>query len=75
MSEESKILDKMINKLESVGEVTISNDVEDLFIQSVDYKEGYAYVSSTNIEFQDSSEAIQWAIEEMNGIDNIKTFS
>jgi hypothetical protein len=39
---------------------------EELFIQSVDDKEGYAYVSSTNREFRDSREAAEWVIEKMN---------
>ncbi|MDP4144057.1 MAG: hypothetical protein Q8936_06165 [Bacillota bacterium] len=67
-------LDELIDTLETNGEVSITNGIKELFIQVVDDKDGYSYVSSTNEEFGSSREAVEWAIEKMNGIKNIVTF-
>jgi 3-isopropylmalate dehydratase small subunit len=66
--------DELINSLEANGEISIINGTNELFIQNVDDKEGYSYVSSTNEEFGSSREAVEWAIKKMNGINNIVTW-
>ncbi|WP_297421725.1 hypothetical protein [Clostridium sp.] len=62
---------ELIDTLEANGEISMTDGVKELFIQSVDDKEGYSYVSSTNEEFGSSREAVEWAINEMDGFDNI----
>lgn len=58
--------EEIANVLEKDGEVSIYNGAKELFIQSVDDKEGYCYVSSTNKEFISSREAAEWAIKEID---------
>lgn len=65
------MLDELIDTLEAKGEISITDGIKELFIETVDDKEGYSYVSSTNEEFGSSREAVEWAIEKMNGIENI----
>ncbi|GIM30561.1 hypothetical protein CPJCM30710_32270 [Clostridium polyendosporum] len=67
------MLDELIGALEANGEISITDGTKEMFIQTVDDKEGYSYVSSTNEEFGSSREAVEWAIEKMNGIENIVT--
>ncbi|EKQ53516.1 MULTISPECIES: hypothetical protein [unclassified Clostridium] len=62
---------ELIDTLEANGEISMTDGVKELFIQSVDDKEGYSYVSSTNEEFGSSREAVEWALNEMGGFDNI----
>ena len=69
--DESNLMNNLIHTLESNGEITLTDGLKDLFIQAVDDKEGYAYVSSTNQEFKDSREAISWAVKKMNGLESI----
>jgi hypothetical protein len=66
--------DELVDALEAKGEISISDGMKELFIQTVDDKEGYSYVSSTNEEFSSSREAVKWAIKKMNGIENIVTW-
>ena len=68
------MFNELIEVLETKGEISITDGINELFIQTVDDKEGYSYVSSTNKEFGSSQEAVEWAIEKMNGIDNIATW-
>lgn len=58
--------EELVNVLEEDGELSIYNGVKELFIQNVDDKEGYSYVSSTNEEFGSSREAAEWAINELH---------
>ena len=58
--------EELANVLEEDGEVSIYNGVKELFIQNVDDKEGYSYVSGTNDEFGSSREAAEWAINELH---------
>lgn len=67
--------ENLINILAENGEISMSNGKEELFIESIDDKEGYSYVSSTNKEFGSSKTAIVWAIKRMNGIDNITNWN
>jgi hypothetical protein len=65
-------IDRIASALEAKGEVSMMAGSEELFIQSIDDKEGYVYVSSTNREFRDSREAAEWAIEKMNSLRNLE---
>lgn len=53
--------EELIDTLEENGEISMTDGVKELFIQSVDDKEGYSYVRSTNEEFG-SRKAVKWAI-------------
>lgn len=64
MDSNSEAIDKLIDELETNGELTINRGKMNLFIQAVDDKEGYAYVSSTNKEFKNSKEAVEWAVKQ-----------
>jgi hypothetical protein len=66
------LVQEMVDALESNGEITLSGEDLEIFIQSVDDKEGYAYVSNTNKEFELSMEAIEWAVVQFDGIENIE---
>ncbi|MDD7795375.1 hypothetical protein [Clostridium sp. 'White wine YQ'] len=65
--EKDKIMaDKLIDTLEANGEISITVGTKEMFIEAVDNKEGYLYVSSTNEEFGSSREAVEWAIKKIN---------
>lgn len=66
--------EELVETLETNGTISMTDGIKELFIESIDDKEGYSYVSSTNKEFGSSQEAVEWAIEQMNGIDNIVTW-
>jgi hypothetical protein len=66
------LIEEMSEALENNGEITLSGEDLEIFIQSVDDKEGYAYVSNTNKEFEDSKEAIEWAALQFDGVENIE---
>lgn len=70
MDKTQEIINELIGILEAKGEVSLSGE-NNLFIESIDDKEGYSYVSSTNEEFATSKDAIEWLVKKMNGIDNI----
>ncbi|KZL90462.1 hypothetical protein [Clostridium magnum] len=58
--------EELVDVLEEDGEISIYNGEKEFFIQTVDDKEGYSYVSSTNQEFGSSREAAEWAISELH---------
>jgi uncharacterized protein YwgA len=70
--DEELLIEEMSQSLGNNGEITISGEELELFIQSVDDKEGYAYVSNTNKEFETSKEAIEWAVLQFDGVENIE---
>lgn len=74
MEKNLTISEELIDTLEANGEISMTNGVKELFIETVDDKEGYSYVSSTNEEFGSSREAVEWAIKKMDGVDNIVTW-
>jgi hypothetical protein len=69
--DEDQIIEEIVDLLDNNGEVRISGDGSDIFIESVDDKEGYAYISNTNKEFESSHEAIEWAVEQFDGVESI----
>lgn len=60
-------INDLINTLEINGEIKIFNNSGEIYIQSIDDKEGYSYVSNTDREFDSSKEAVEWAIEQIDG--------
>jgi hypothetical protein len=70
--DEELMIQEMAQALEDSGEITLTGEELEIFIQSVDDKEGYAYVSNTNKEFEDSTEAIEWAVLQFDGVENIE---
>jgi hypothetical protein len=70
--DEELLIGEMSQALGNNGEITISGEELEIFIQSVDDKEGYAYVSNTNKEFETSMEAIEWAVLQFDGVENIE---
>ncbi|MCM8711476.1 hypothetical protein M2651_10630 [Clostridium sp. SYSU_GA19001] len=72
--DEELLIEEMAEYLEDNGEINIIGEDLELFIQAVDDKEGYAYVSNTNKEFEDSREAIEWAVVQFDGTENIESW-
>jgi hypothetical protein len=70
--DEELLIEEMIEALEDSGEITITGEDNEIFIQTVDDKEGYSYVSNTNKEFDDAREAIEWAVLQFDGVENIE---
>jgi hypothetical protein len=70
--DEELLIEEMSQALGNNGEITISGEELEIFIQSVDDKEGYAYVSNTNKEFETGMEAIEWAVLQFDGVENIE---
>lgn len=70
--DEELLIEEMIQSLEDNGEIRLNSEELELFIQSVDDKEGYSYVSNTNKEFDDAREAIEWAVVQFDGAENIE---
>lgn len=72
--DEEQIIEEMVELLEDNGEISIIGEDLEIFIQSVDDKEGYCYVSNTNKEFDDSRDAIEWAVLQFDGTENIENY-
>lgn len=70
--DEKQMTLEMVDVLESKGELRVVSEDMEIIIQSVDAKEGYSFVSNTNEEFEDSREAVEWTIEQFEGIENIE---
>lgn len=60
------LIPKAIDELETNGFITITDGSKEVLIQSVDDKEGYSFVSSTNEEFANSSAAVRWGFDQFN---------
>jgi len=70
--DEQRIVEEMVELLEANEEIRVTDGSEDVFIQSVDDKEGYSFVSSTHEEFLSSREAIGWVVDYFGGVENIE---
>lgn len=66
------LIEEMVEALEAHGEITLTGEDEEIFIQTVDDKEGYGYVSNTHKEFDEAREAIEWAVLQFDGVENIE---
>ena len=70
--DEELLIEEMSQALGNNGEITLNGEELEIFIQSVDDKEGYAYVSNTNKEFETCKEALEWAVLQFDGVENIE---
>lgn len=66
-----RAMDKMAVSLEEKGEIKFFSADMNVYIQSIDSKEGYSYITPGGNEFDSSHEAVQWAIARFKGIENI----
>lgn len=66
-----KAMAKMIDSLEINGEIRFFNTDMDIYIQSIDSKEGFSYITRDGIEFDSSQEAVEWAVCMFGGIESI----
>lgn len=69
--DKKRAMDKMIEYLENNGEIRFVNPDVDIYIQSIDPKEGYAYITQDGTEFDNSFEAVEWAVRKFGEIENI----
>lgn len=69
--DEEQLVEEMIDMLDENGEIRLSSTDQEVYIQAIDDKEGYAYVSDTNEEFGTSKEAIEWAVDQFGGLEFI----
>jgi hypothetical protein len=67
----NQVMEEMIEALENNGEIRLSSGEADVFIESIDDKEGYSFVSNTGEEFDNGRDSIEWAVEVFGGIENI----
>ena len=70
--DEDLIIEEMVRSLETKGDIKISSEDKDITIESIDDKEGYSYVSNNHKQFDDSNEAIEWAVLQFDGVENIE---
>lgn len=64
-------VEKMAASLEEKGDIRFYSADMDIYIQSIDSKEGYSYINLDGKEFNSSYEAVEWAIAKFMGIENI----
>jgi hypothetical protein len=64
--QENNSIFKSIRELDENGFINLSDGKREIFIQSIDDKEGYSFVSSTNEEFACSEAAVKWAFEQLS---------
>lgn len=70
--DEQQVTEEMIDILEDNGDIKLLNDETNISIQSVDDKEGYSYISNDHTKFESSREAVEWAIEQFDGVEYIE---
>ena len=64
-------IQEMIEGLQQNGEIRLTDGIREISIQAFEDEEPL-YVSSTNKEFDDAEEAVQWAVEQFGGIENVE---
>ena len=69
--DKAKTINKMINSLEINGDIRFISKGMDLYIHSIDPKEGYSYITQYGMEFDSSKAAIKWAVSQFRGVENI----
>lgn len=70
--DENELIESLSGFLETNGEVKIIGEDKNITIQSADDNPSYAYVSNTHKRFENSIEAIEWAVEQFDGAENIE---
>ncbi|WP_139904865.1 hypothetical protein [Clostridium thermarum] len=66
------IILEMVEGLEENGEIRITDGLREIYIQSFDEDGEVIYVSNNNKEFEKAEDAIQWAINQFGGVENIE---
>lgn len=66
-----EIIQEMIEGLQQNGEIRLTDGLREISIQAYD-EDDSLYVSNTNKEFEDAEEAIQWAVDQFGGIENVE---
>jgi hypothetical protein len=69
--DKDKAMNMMINSLEINGDIRFASQGIDIYIHSIDPKEGYSYITLNGIEFDNSKEAVEWAVYQFGGLENI----
>lgn len=68
---DDEIIQEMVEGLEQNGEIRLTDGMKEIYIQSFEEEGELLYVSSPNREFDDAEEAIQWAVTQFGGLENI----
>ncbi|WP_163192506.1 hypothetical protein [Clostridium thermarum] len=66
------IILEMVEGLEENGEIRMTDGLREIYIQSFDEDGEVIYVSNNNKEFEEAEDAIQWAINQFGGVENIE---
>lgn len=69
--DEEQLVEEMTDFLENNGEITLSNENENITIKEFEGNADYLYISSNNKRFETSKDAIEWAALQFDGIENI----
>lgn len=64
--------EELIESLEINGEIRLYNEEDEIYIRQLEEDEGEGYISNTRKRFDDPREAIEWAIEQFDGLENIE---
>lgn len=64
--------EELVDSLEINGEIRLYNEEEEIYIRQLEEDEGEGYISNTKKRFDESREAIEWAIEQFDGLENIE---
>lgn len=70
--DDEQIKEELIESLEINGEIRLYNEADEIYIRQLEEDEGEGYISNTKKRFDDSREAIEWAIEQFDGLENIE---
>ncbi|NLZ48984.1 MAG: hypothetical protein GX895_09430 [Clostridiales bacterium] len=66
-----EIIQEMIEGLQQNGEIRLTDGLREISIQALEEGETL-YITSTNREFDDAEEAVQWVVEQLGGIENVE---
>ncbi|SCN23257.1 hypothetical protein N3C_1214 [Clostridium sp. N3C] len=66
-----EIIQEMIEGLQQNGEIRLTDGLREISIQALEEVETL-YITSTNREFDDAEEAVQWVVEQLGGIENVE---
>ncbi|OPJ61679.1 hypothetical protein [Clostridium oryzae] len=69
MEDKNTILE-MADSLEKTGEVRITDGIKEIFIQV--YEEDETLFFSGSNEFDSAVDAVEWAVNELGGVENIE---
>lgn len=64
--------EELIESLEINGEIRLYSEEDEIYIKQLEEDEGEGYISNSRKRFDESREAIDWAIEQLDGLENIE---